>query len=66
MQRVAHIWPPCSTVLQDVGSSLKMVKFLLQHFGMLQDLARVWLAPSQISQHNLTMLQDVALKCYIR
>lgn len=41
-QRVAYVWPLCSTMcnmLYDVGSSLKMIKFLLQHFGISQDVA---------------------------
>lgn len=49
----------------DFGSSLKMIKFLLQHFGISQDIAR-WLAPSQISSHYPIMLQDIALKCCMR
>ena len=53
-------------MLYDVESSLKMVKFLLQHFGISQDVASVWLAPSQISSHYSTMLQDIALKCCMR
>ena len=43
-----------------VGSSLKVVKILLQHFWILQDVALVWPAPSQ---HLTTMFQEVALKC---
>ena len=52
----------CCKMLDGVGSSLKMVKFLLQHFWMLQDVARVFPAPSQ---HVPTMLQDVVLKCCV-
>ena len=49
-------------VLHTFGSSLKMVTFLLQHILMLQDVACVWPVPSQ----NLsTILQDVALKCFL-
>ena len=32
----------CCKMLDDVRSSLKTVKFLLQHFWMLQDFLRVW------------------------
>ena len=35
VHRVAHVWSPCSNMLQDVGSSLKM----------LQDVAHIWPAP---------------------
>ena len=46
-QHVGHIWPaPCCIMLQhmldDVGSSLKMFKFFLQHFWMLHDVVLVW------------------------
>ena len=42
-------------MLDGVRSGLKMVKFLSQHFWMLQDVARVW-----------QMLADVALKRCVR
>ena len=48
----------CCKMLDGVGSSLKMVHFLLQHFWMLQDVARVWLAPN--------LQQDVTLTCCVR
>ena len=48
-------------MLDGVGSSLKMVKFLLQHFWMLQDVARVWPAPSQ---HLTTRSNNVA-RCWV-
>ena len=47
-------------MLGGVGSSLKMVKFFLQHFWMLQDVARVWPAPSQ---HITTRSNNVAICC---
>ena len=34
-------------MLDGVGSSLKMVKFLLKHFLMLSDVLCIWQAPSQ-------------------
>ena len=43
-----------------VGSSLKVVKILLQHFWMLQDVALVWPAPSQ---HLTTRFNNVARGC---
>ena len=43
-----------------VGSSLKMVKFFLQNFLMLQDVAYVWPAPSQ---HLTTLSNNVACVC---
>ena len=43
-----------------VGSSLKMVKILLQHLWMLQDVALVWPAPSQ---HLTTRFNNVARGC---
>ena len=56
----------CGKTLVGVGQGLKMVKFLLQHFRMLQDAARVLPTPSQHLQHDPTMLQDVSLKCCLR
>ena len=47
-------------MLDGVESSLKMVKFFLQHFWMLQDVARVWPAPSQ---HLTTRSNNVARCC---
>ena len=47
-------------MLDGVGSSLKMVKFLLQHFQMLQDLTRVWPAPLL---HLTTRSNNVARCC---
>ena len=40
----------CGKGVAHVGSSLKMVKFLLHHFLMLHDVVCVWPAPS----HHLT------------
>ena len=48
-------------MLDGVGSVLKMVKFLL-HFWMLRAFGQLLYS---ISQHNLTMLADVALKCCV-
>ena len=50
-------------MLDGVGSVLKMVKFLLQHFWMLRAFGQLLYS---ISQHNLTMLADIALKCCVR
>ena len=50
-------------MLDFVGSVLKMVKFLLQHFWMLHAFGQLLYS---ISQHNLTMLADIALKCCVR
>ena len=47
----------CGKTLVGVGQGLKMVKFLLQHFRMLQDAARVLPTPSQ---HLLTRSNNVA------
>ena len=62
-QRVTRVWPHCSNMLRDVarcckkldgvGSSIKY-----QAAWMLEDVARVWTAPSQ--HLTTTMLQDVA------
>ena len=45
-----HVWPPCSNMLQDVGSSLKMVKFLPTFLDVARCCAR--LASSFITSHN--------------
>ena len=50
----------CCKMLDGVGSSLKLVKSLLQHFWMLQDVARIWPAPSQ---HLTTRSNNVARCC---
>ena len=49
--RVAHVWSPCSNMLQDVGSSLKM----------LQDVAHIWPVLYNILQRDPTILQDVEM-----
>ena len=54
------------TGAQSVENEGHLVKFLLQHFRMLQDAARVLPTPSQHLQHDPTMLQDVSLKCCLR
>ena len=51
----------CCNKLDGIGSSLKMVKFLLQHFWMLQDVARVLPAPSQL----LTTRSNSVVRCYV-
>ena len=63
-QRVVHVGHPITSrvttcsMLDSVGSSLKIVKYLFLHFWMLQDVAHVCTAPSQ-------HLTRVALKCCV-
>ena len=63
-QRVVHVGHPITSrvttcsMLDSVGSSLKIVKYLFLHFWMLQDVAHVFTAPSQ-------HLTRVALKCCV-
>ena len=56
-----HPVATCCKMLDSVGSSLKMVKFLLQHFWTLQDVVLVWPA---LSQHLTTESNNVAI-CYV-
>ena len=47
-------------MLQGVGRcwvSFKMVKFLLQHFWMLQDVARVWPARSHLTTRSNSVVR---------
>lgn len=64
-ERVTNVWPPYSNILNGVGSSLKMVKFLLQYFWILQDDARLWPALSQHLEYKMLRLK-VAFKCCVR
>ena len=50
-------------MLDGIGSRLKLeiVKFLLQHFSMSQDVARVWPAPSQ----HLTPRSNNVARCCV-
>ena len=41
-QHFGHVWPPCCSMLDGVGSSLKIFKFVVKHFWMLHDVALVW------------------------
>ena len=59
-QRVTRVWLPCSNMLQDVRWCWIKFENLLQHFVMLQDVARVWPAPSQ---HLTTRSNNVARCC---
>ena len=56
-----HLVATCE-MLDGVGSSLKMVTFLLQHFRMLQDVAHIFPAPLQ---HLIAQSYDVT-KCCMR
>ena len=56
-----HLVATC-VMLDGVGSSLKMVTFLLQHFRMLQDVAHIFPAPLQ---HLIAQSYDVT-KCCMR
>ena len=49
-------------MLDGVGSSLKMVKFLLQHFLDVEGVARVWPAPSQ---HLTTRRSNNVVRCCV-
>ena len=54
-------------MLDGVGSSLKMVKFLLQHFWILQDVARVWPTPSQhLTTRFQTLKKEKFRNCKIK
>ena len=39
---VMIVWSPCCNMLDGVGSSLKMVKFFVQHFLTFHDVVLVW------------------------
>lgn len=54
-----HLVATCE-MLDGVGSSLKMVTFLLQHFRMLQDVAHIFPAPLQ---HLIAQSYDVTKCC---
>ena len=45
--QVAHVWPPCCSMLDDVRSSLKMAKFFSQHFWVLHDFVPFGIACEQ-------------------
>ena len=54
-----HLVATCE-MLDGIGSSLKMVTFLLQHFRMLQDVAHIFPAPLQ---HLIAQSYDVTKCC---
>ena len=60
MGRISRVWPPCSKMFQRVAWFLEMVKFWLQHFWMLQDVARVWPA---LSNHLTKQSNNAARFC---
>ena len=63
-QRTAYSWPPCNNMLQQVGwywIKFENGQIFLQHFWMLQDVSRVWPAPSQL----LTTRSNSVVRCCV-
>ena len=69
-QRVTRVWPPCRNMLQDVGWRWIKFKndqiFVATFFGCCKLLRAFVQLLHNISQHDPTMLQDVALECCVR